>query len=161
MHRLSPVAPASMLSKPAIGLAVVAVGASVYVKYYGFPDLQQQPASVQAELERAASMRTGEPMVLILGTHRVVGNPLGQLLVKVAVWKASTYLPHCCCCACAAGYLLFFITAGAFMFESGQAVVCAIRRYRWKPAGTPQQSAPMSLQRFSAPAAPHHLHHHL
>lgn len=82
-----------MLSKPAIGLAVVAVGASVYVKYYGFPDLQQQPASVQAELERAASMRTGEPMVLILGTHRVVGNPLGQLLVKVAVWKASTNLP--------------------------------------------------------------------
>jgi hypothetical protein len=38
----------------------------------------------------------------------------------------------------AAGYLLFFITAGAFMFEAGQAVVCAVRRYRWKPAGTPK-----------------------
>uniref|UniRef100_A0A383W9N3 Ubiquitin-like domain-containing protein n=1 Tax=Tetradesmus obliquus TaxID=3088 RepID=A0A383W9N3_TETOB len=106
-----------MLSKPAIGLAVVAVGASVYVKYYGFPDLQQQPASVQAELERAASMRTGEPMVLILG------------------------------------YLLFFITAGAFMFESGQAVVCAIRRYRWKPAELPPLQPVSEADRAAAAAA--------
>ncbi|WIA14267.1 hypothetical protein OEZ85_002802 [Tetradesmus obliquus] len=106
-----------MLSKPAIGLALVAVGASVYVKYYGFPDLQQQPASVQAELERAASMRTGEPMVLILG------------------------------------YLLFFITAGAFMFESVQAVVCAIRRYRWKPAELPPLQPVSEADRAAAAAA--------
>jgi hypothetical protein len=58
-----------MLSKQAIVLALVAVGVSVYVKYYGFPDLQQEPANVQAQLERAASMRASEPMVLILGTH--------------------------------------------------------------------------------------------
>ncbi|KAF6256364.1 hypothetical protein COO60DRAFT_114635 [Scenedesmus sp. NREL 46B-D3] len=106
-----------MLSKCAIGLAVVAVVASVYFKYHGFPDLQHQPASVQAELERAASMATSEPMVLILG------------------------------------YLMFIITAGAFLFETIQAVVCAVRRYRWKPAELPPLQPLTEEDRQAAAAA--------
>jgi hypothetical protein len=128
-----------MLSKPAIGLAIVAVGASVYVKYYGFPDLQQEPANVQAQLERAASMKTSEPMVLILGT--LGGYKKDHRLCSMIRASTCVYGPSDCCCAIgAAGYLLFIITAGAFAFETGHAAICAVKRYRWKPAGAPQAS---------------------
>jgi hypothetical protein len=90
-----------MLSKAAIGLAIVAVGASVYIKYYGFPDLQQEPANVQAQLDYAASMKTGEPMVLILGTHEHHVADLTHICMFQAssgIYRLSSLLLCYWCC---------------------------------------------------------------
>jgi hypothetical protein len=134
-----------MLNKPAIGFAVAAVGVSVYIKYRGFPDLQQEPANVQAQLQQAASMRTSEPMVLILGTQLLVSDLFrhAQRLVHLRSKMApeGIYGPSSLLLSGAAGYLLFAITAAAFMFEMGHSFFCAVKRYRWKPAGMAQRFA--------------------